>query len=71
MFRGPWFSIFSMTYGPEILDVLQACPHLEYVALLYHDETRTVWVQFHPPRCAVPVVHPEYGPGFVIAIYLS
>ena len=71
MFRGPWYATFSMMYGPEILAVLQSCPLLEYVGLLYHDKTRSVWAEFHPPRCAVPYVRPKHGPGYVIPLSCS
>ncbi|EJF57395.1 hypothetical protein DICSQDRAFT_157415 [Dichomitus squalens LYAD-421 SS1] len=61
MLRGPWYFAFSTMYGPEIVE--ESCPLLEYVGFLYHDAARTVWVQFHPSRCAERLVRPNYGPG--------
>ncbi|TBU44878.1 hypothetical protein BD309DRAFT_989978 [Dichomitus squalens] len=62
---------FRDDHGPYCLNgmlreiVEESCPLLEYVGFLYHDATRTVWVQFHPSRCAERLVRPNYGPGYV------
>ena len=41
-------------YGPQIVDIMQVCPLLEYVGLLYHHIPTSIWLEFHPPRCAEP-----------------
>ena len=57
--RKAWYTIFEAR-GWEIVDVMQACPKLEYVALLYHGIPYATWVEFHPPRCAEPRLVLEY-----------
>ena len=58
--RKKWHETFFGERGPEIVDILQDCPLLEYVSLLYHGERSSVWVEFHPPRCAEPRVVFDY-----------
>ncbi|KAI0767512.1 hypothetical protein C8Q74DRAFT_1439605 [Fomes fomentarius] len=38
--RAAWFEIFKNERGPEIVEILQACPRLEYVGLLYPKQMR-------------------------------
>ncbi|KAI0719811.1 hypothetical protein C8T65DRAFT_635241 [Cerioporus squamosus] len=40
--------------GWELADIFEACPSLEYVALLTHGLDCSFWLQFHPRRCAEP-----------------
>ncbi|KAI0752636.1 hypothetical protein C8Q80DRAFT_467168 [Daedaleopsis nitida] len=58
--RDAWFEIFKNQRGPEIVDILQDCPYLEYVALLYHGYSSATWAEFHPLRCAEPRFVLEY-----------
>lgn len=58
--RDAWFEVFKNHRGPEIVDILQECPYLEYVALLYHGYPSATWAEFHPLRCAEPRFVLEY-----------
>ena len=56
----PYYATLTQERGPALLTVLESCPLLEFVGVLYHDRDRTVWLQFHPSRCAEPhFVHPK------------
>ena len=46
-----WSRTFRYERGPEIVQAMQACPLLEYVAILLHDFRSSFWVEFHPSRC--------------------
>ncbi|RDX56993.1 hypothetical protein OH76DRAFT_4923 [Lentinus brumalis] len=40
--------------GWELANIFEACRQLEYVALLTHGLSCSLWLQFHPRRCAEP-----------------
>ncbi|KAI1792789.1 hypothetical protein LXA43DRAFT_316351 [Ganoderma leucocontextum] len=46
--RDKWLQTLRKERGPEIVEVMQACPLLERVAILYHDRPSSVWVEFYP-----------------------
>ena len=58
--REGWFETFRNSRGPEIVGILEDCPDLDYVGLLYHGIPSATWVEFHPPRCAEPRLVLEY-----------
>ncbi|KAI0708670.1 hypothetical protein C8Q76DRAFT_799900 [Earliella scabrosa] len=57
--RKAWYPTFQQL-GWEVVDVMQRCPLLEYVGLLYHGMPGTTWAEFHPPRCAEPRLVLQY-----------
>ena len=58
--RKQWYPQFK-TRGWQLLEIMQECPLLEYVGLLYHGDPAATWVEFHPPRCAEPRYVEEYN----------
>ncbi|PIL28959.1 hypothetical protein GSI_09006 [Ganoderma sinense ZZ0214-1] len=58
--RGRWRDTFMRQRGPEILAIMQECPLLEHVALLYHGSPSATWVEFRTDRCPGPRVVLEY-----------
>ncbi|RDX52510.1 hypothetical protein OH76DRAFT_163280 [Lentinus brumalis] len=38
--------------GFELVNIMEKCPRLQYVALLRHYERSSQWVEYHPSRCA-------------------
>ncbi|KAI0708666.1 hypothetical protein C8Q76DRAFT_681001 [Earliella scabrosa] len=58
--REGWFETFRNSRGPEIVGILEDCPDLDYVGLLYHGIPSATWVEFHPARCAEPRFVLEY-----------
>ena len=63
--RKRWRDTFIEQRGPEILAIMQECPLLEHVALLYHGTSSATWVEFRTPRCPGPRVVLEYDPEHV------
>ncbi|TFK81959.1 hypothetical protein K466DRAFT_666809 [Polyporus arcularius HHB13444] len=54
-FRDVWFSRLTGSIGWEIVDALEVhCPLLESVEILYHAIPTSIWLEFHPCRCADP-----------------
>ncbi|RDX52505.1 hypothetical protein OH76DRAFT_1480615 [Lentinus brumalis] len=54
-FRDVWFSRLTGSIGWEIVDALEIhCPLLESVEILYHAIPTSIWLEFHPCRCADP-----------------
>ncbi|RDX52612.1 hypothetical protein OH76DRAFT_171361 [Lentinus brumalis] len=51
--RDQWYPVFKAR-GWELVNILEACPRLEYLGLLYHGIPAPLWVEFHPSRCAEP-----------------
>ncbi|RPD61683.1 hypothetical protein L226DRAFT_534123 [Lentinus tigrinus ALCF2SS1-7] len=49
--------------GWELANIFEACPRLEYVALLTHSFDNYFWGQYHPRRCA----EPRYTAQFITA----
>nr|VWP01970.1 Autophagy-related protein 11 [Ganoderma boninense] len=60
-----WHDTFMGQRGPEILAIMEECPLLEHVALLYHGSPSTTWVEFRTARCPGPRVVLEYDPEHV------
>ncbi len=58
--RTKWRETFEEQYGPEITKIMEKCPELECVELLYHGIPRGTWAEFHPSRCATPRFVLEY-----------
>ncbi|KAI0695087.1 hypothetical protein C8T65DRAFT_665885 [Cerioporus squamosus] len=57
-----WRSTFMEHRGPEIVQILEACPWLEYVELLYHAYNGSRWTKFRTSRYAGPrIVDPDDG----------
>ncbi|TFK82587.1 hypothetical protein K466DRAFT_500054 [Polyporus arcularius HHB13444] len=57
--RGFNYSIWQSTFrhrGPEIVEILEACPWLEYVELLYHAYNGSRWTKFLTSRYPGPRV---------------
>ncbi|RDX54266.1 hypothetical protein OH76DRAFT_1431059 [Lentinus brumalis] len=52
--RKAWWDTFKGSLGWEIVNIMQDCPLLRCVELLYHGSPTATWVEFHPPRCAEP-----------------
>ncbi|TFK82594.1 hypothetical protein K466DRAFT_530188 [Polyporus arcularius HHB13444] len=52
--RKKWWDTFKGTLGWEIVDIVQDCPLLGCVEILYHGAPTATWVEFHPQRCAEP-----------------
>ena len=52
--RTDWWDMLSHRIGWEIVEIVQACPLLEHVRVLYHGDPHSLWVEFHPSRCAPP-----------------
>ncbi len=52
--RKAWWGRFKESLGWEVVEVLQDCPLLDCVEILYHGNPTATWVEFHPPRCAEP-----------------
>ena len=48
--RRIWYATLTRKKGPEIAHVMQACPLLEHVDLLYHGQPSSIWIEFHPPQ---------------------
>lgn len=48
--RDRWLQKLREKVGPEIVEIMQACASLEYVAILYHGSPSSIWVEFHPSR---------------------
>ncbi|KAM5545978.1 hypothetical protein V8D89_000104 [Ganoderma adspersum] len=48
--RKVWYDKLTETKGPEIVDIMQTCPLLEHVALLYHGHPSSTWLEFPTPR---------------------
>ena len=69
--RDAWFEVFRNERGPAIVEVLQECPALEYVGLLYHGIPESIWVEFHPSRCAEPRFVLEYDSSHLYVIFLA
>ena len=40
--------------GWELISIFEACPRLEYVALLTHGMDSSFWGRYRPRRCAEP-----------------
>ena len=38
--------------GFELVEIMEHCPQLQFVALLRHYELASQWVEYHPSRCA-------------------
>ncbi|KAI1792804.1 hypothetical protein LXA43DRAFT_1093441 [Ganoderma leucocontextum] len=60
--RQEWFRVIQ---GGAGVAIMQACPRLEYVALLYHGRPASVWAEFHPERCAEPRFVLKYDDAYV------
>ncbi len=58
--RKRWYDTFIGQRGPEILAIMQECPLLEHIALLYHGHPSSTWVEFRTPRCPGPRVVLKY-----------
>ena len=58
--RSAWFETFKNERGPALVDILQDCPHLDYVGVLYHGYPKPTWAEFHPARCSEPRFVLEY-----------
>ncbi|KAI0687077.1 hypothetical protein C8Q76DRAFT_803771 [Earliella scabrosa] len=56
--RYRWMRTLRDTRGWEVVNIMEACPLLEFVALICHGYQFSTWVEFHPRRCAKPrLVH--------------
>ncbi|PIL28961.1 hypothetical protein GSI_09008 [Ganoderma sinense ZZ0214-1] len=58
--RERWRDTFMGQRGPEVLAIMQECPLLQHVALLYHGHPSATWVEFQTARCPGPRVVLEY-----------
>ena len=58
--RELWHDTFMGQCGPEILTIIQECPLLEHVVLLYHGNSSATWVEFRTPWCPGPRVVLKY-----------
>ena len=65
--RDRWLQTLRTERGPEIVEIMQGCPFLEYVAILYHGKPSSVWVEFQPSRCAGPRFVMSYSDAHVYA----
>ncbi|KAI1792794.1 hypothetical protein LXA43DRAFT_316447 [Ganoderma leucocontextum] len=63
--RYEWLQTLRTDRAPEIVEIMQACPFLEHVAILYHGLPSSVWVEFHPSRCAEPRFVMSYSDAYV------
>ena len=52
--REPYWDTFKDKRAPEIVGILEACPYLEYVELLYHGEVASRWPRFLTSRYPEP-----------------
>ena len=58
--RKRWHDTLMGQRGPEILAIMQECPLLEHVALIYHGTPSATWVEFRTPQCPGPRVVLKY-----------
>ncbi|PIL28954.1 hypothetical protein GSI_09001 [Ganoderma sinense ZZ0214-1] len=63
--RQVWYDTLTRRKGPEIVNIMQTCPQLEHVALLYHGHPSSTWAEFRPARYPGPKVVVEYDPQHI------
>ncbi|KAM5545979.1 hypothetical protein V8D89_000105 [Ganoderma adspersum] len=60
--RQVWYDTLTGRKGPQIINIMQTCPLLDHVTLLYHGHPSSTWAEFRTARYQGPKVIVKYDP---------
>ena len=68
--RKVWYDTLTERKGPQIVNIMQTCPLLDHVALLYHGHPSSTWAEFRPAQYPGLKVVVKYDAQHVYAQFL-